>query len=241
MVNLEDKTVAQIVTEDIATAAVFKRNGIDFCCGGKVQLNEICTKKNIDTAKVVEQLSQVLDGAEEKNQENPDDWTLSQLVDHIVSKHHAYIRENMPVIIQFADKVAKVHGHGAPEVIEVAQLVHALEDELMPHMMKEEMMLFPYIKQLEYAKASGLVPTAPFGTVNNPINMMEEEHDSAGETLARLREITSSYRPPEWACNTYRAMYHMLQEFEDDLHLHIHSENNILFPKAVKLEQSFQD
>lgn len=238
MTKLEDKTVAEIVTEDIATAAVFKKNGIDFCCGGKVQLNEICSKKNIDTKVVVEQLKGILSGSADENAENPGTWSLTKLIDHIVTKHHAYVRESLPVILEFANKVAKVHGHGAPEVIEVAQLVNDLEEELMTHMMKEEMRLFPYVKQLEYAKGRSPLPTAPFGSVSNPINMMQVKHDAAGETLARLNEITNGYQPPEWACNTYRALYHMLQEFEEDLHLHIHSENNILFPKAIELERS---
>ncbi len=236
MTELKNKTVAEIVTEDIATASIFKKNGIDFCCGGKVQLDEICTKKDIDTATVVGQLEELMNNTSEKVAQNPDELTLTELADYIVETHHAYINENFNVIIEFADKVSKVHGHGAPEVVEVATLVHALHDELMPHMMKEEMMLFPFIKQLDQHVEGTPAPMPPFGTVNNPIRMMEMEHDSAGENMARIHEITSAYQPPEWACNTYRALYHMLQEFEDDLHIHIHLENNILFPKASALE-----
>lgn len=238
MTDLKEKTVAQIVTEDIATAAIFKRNGIDFCCGGKVGLNDICTKKNLDTNTIVEELTKVMERSDRSTESDPDSMTLSQLIDNINASHHAYVRENLPVLIQFADKVAKVHGHGAPEVVEVSQLVHSLEEELLPHLMKEEMVLFPFVKEMEYAKERGTTPIAPFGTVNNPINMMQIEHEDAGETLARLRVITSDYQPPEWACNTYRALYHMLGEFESDLHLHIHKENNILFPKAIELEAS---
>lgn len=236
MITLKDRTVAEIVTENIATAAVFKRNGIDFCCGGKVKLEDICQKNHIDAKVVVEQLNKVIDEPSKQKEDNPDNWSLTELVDHIIAKHHAYIKENMPLILEFADKVAQVHGDGAPEVIEVASLAHGLSDELLPHMMKEEMMLFPYIKQLDENQQGTPFQRAPFGTVNNPISMMEAEHDSAGEKLTRLHELTSAYQPPEWACNTYRALYHMLQEFENDLHIHIHLENNILFPKASALE-----
>ena len=236
MTELKERTVAEIVTEDIATAAIFKRNGIDFCCGGKVQLDAICTKKNIDTDTVVQQLEALMNEPAEKVSENPDEWSLTRLADHIVDTHHVYVKENMNVILEFADKVAKVHGHGAPEVVEVAQLAHALADELLPHMMKEEMMLFPFIKQLDAHEAGQPAPQPPFGSVGNPIRMMEVEHENAGENMARIHEITNNFQPPEWACNTYRALYHSLQQFEEDLHIHIHLENNILFPKAIALE-----
>jgi regulator of cell morphogenesis and NO signaling len=233
--NLVQKTLAEIVTDNIRSAIVFEEYGLDFCCKGNRLLKDACTDKNIDVQKVVDSLTN-LSGNDNDN-ENPKEWQLDFLVDYIINNHHQYVRRMIPVISLHADKVASVHGKKHPETIQIADLFLAVREELEAHMMKEERILFPQIKQMVLNKRenSQLLPP-PFGTIQNPIRMMEYEHTSAGDALSQIRELSNNYAHPEDACSTFKALYSELKEFEEDLHKHIHLENNILFPKSIILE-----
>lgn len=239
MTTIDNKTVAQMVTENIKTAHVFKKYGIDFCCGGGISIDKACKKKNIDFSKLKEELLAVDDAprAYEYNK-----WELDFLIDHIVNIHHTYVEEAIPLIIQYANRVAEVHGHHYTEVIEINNLFTEVANELASHMKKEEIILFPYIKKLvNLKKEGGYVTRPPFGTVNNPIQMMEREHENAGDIFKEIARLTNNYTAPAEACNTFRALYSKLDEFEQDLHQHIHLENNILHPKAISLEKELMN
>lgn len=228
-----DKTVAEIVAEDYRTAAIFRRYGIDFCCGGKIKVDELCEKKNIDPVKLKNDLAQSLTQYGNPLPENVGTWSLTFLADYIENVHHSYVQENLPLILQYAEKVAKVHGHANPEVITVFEYLEEANLELVPHMMKEEKVLFPLIRTLERAINGGQMPEMP---VQNPISMMEIEHEMVGGLFKAMREITFGFNLPDHACNTWRVLYAKLIEFEEDLFRHIHLENNILFPKAISLQ-----
>ena len=233
--NFAEETVAAAVTENIRTADVFKKHGIDFCCGGNVSLKSVCEKKNLDMDVILAELGQVGVSRDSSGDQSWDDAGL--LIDHILERHHSYVAEAIPILLQYSDKVAKVHGEHATEVVEINRLFQAVASELSSHMQKEEMVLFPLIKELHSAKESGEnFSEHHCGTVANPIRMMEMEHENAGDVLKEIRELSNDFSPPEWACNTYRALYAKLEEFETDLHIHIHLENNILHPLALKLE-----
>lgn len=235
MENIDNKTVAEVVTENIKTADIFKKNGIDFCCGGHVSVKEICTKKGVDYNAIKEELANIDNPP--SNAHDFNSWDLDFLADYIINTHHKYVVEANDLIIQYSDKVAKVHGHHYTEVIEINNLFHEIADELNMHMNKEEMMLFPYIKQLAEAKKNGSkIAPSPFGSIQNPINMMEDEHVGAGDILGKIAVLSNNHTPPAEACNTFRALYAKLEEYQNDLFQHIHLENNILFPKAIKLE-----
>lgn len=236
MEQLREKTVAQMVTENIKTAHIFKKYGIDFCCGGGESIEKACNRKSLD----LNTLEQELLAANNSNERNHDykNWKLPFLIDHIVNIHHQYVEENIPLLRQYSARVAKVHGNTHPEVIEVEDLFHQVADELAAHLKKEELILFPYIKKLVIASEEGSALERPsFGSANNPVEMMKDEHESAGAIFSKIAQLTNNYTPPMGACNTFKAMYAKLDEFEQDLHLHIHLENNILFPKALKLEK----
>ncbi len=236
MENIDKKTVAEIVTENIKTADIFKKNKIDFCCGGDVLVQEICAKKGVDYAALKEELENF--ETEPTGAQDYNTWDLDFLTDYIINTHHKYVKEATDLIIQYSDKVAKVHGHHYIETVKINILFHQLAKEMKEHMHKEEAILFPYIKKMAKAKKedSSLTPPA-FGTINNPINMMEEEHTGAGDILVEIANLSSNFTPPDSACNTYRVLYSKLEEYQNDLFQHIHLENNILFPKAIKLEQ----
>ncbi len=233
----EPITIGEIAARFPAAAKVFQKYSIDFCCGGKRPLDEVCREKGVrpeDLMSEVEHASAPRPGAQ-------GDWwsaSLKELTGHIVATHHEYLKQELPRLGQMADKVLAVHGEKAPGVIPpLHEIFIQLKEELEGHLMKEEMVLFPLIERMESAVSAGLgIPPAHCGSVNNPIRVMEFEHESAGRALAEMRRLTSDYTPPEWACNTFRALYHGLQELEADLHQHIHLENNILHPRASRLE-----
>ncbi len=232
----EEKTVAEVVTENIKTAHVFKKHGIDFCCGGGISIEKACKKHGVDYSILEKEL--VAADTVVSNANNYDNWELSFLIDHILNIHHAYVIESIPIMLEYAHKVANVHGEHHPEVIEINYLVTDVAQELLSHMKKEETILFPYVKQLDSAINNGTkLPESHFGNVNNPIQVMEHEHENAGSIFRQIAVLTNNYTTPEYACNTFKALYAKLEEFELDLHQHIHLENNILFPKAIKLEQ----
>jgi len=236
MENIDDKTVAEIVTENIKTADVFKKNGIDFCCGGNVKVQEICAKKGVDYSKLKEDILNI--GIAPKGSSDFNTWDLDFLTDYIINTHHKYVKEANELIIQYSDKVAKVHGHHFTETIEINKLFHEIANELNMHMQKEEQILFPFIKEIAKAKKEGIrLSPPPFGSIQNPINMMEMEHTDAGEILFKIKDLSNNHTPPEGACNTFKALYSKLEEYQNDLFQHIHLENNILFPKAIQYEQ----
>lgn len=239
MDTLTQKQVGEFVAEDFRTAAVFTQYGIDFCCRGNRTLEEVCNKNGIETSELVGRLEQILNS---KGNETIDykSWPLDLLIDYIEKKHHRYVEEKTPILKQFLDKLCRVHGERHPELFQINELFTASAGELAQHMKKEELVLFPFIKTLVKAELTNTAVQAPgFGTVKNPIAMMMQEHDNEGVRFRKIAEITNNYNPPADACNTYRVTFSMLQEFEEDLHLHIHLENNILFPAAEKLENRF--
>lgn len=236
--DLGQTTIGEIVARDYRTAELFKKYKIDFCCGGKRKLVEVIREKGLSVNAVVAELHEMTSNPQRGSQ-NYTQWEPDFLMDYIVNTHHRYLKSAIPTLLMYAKKVAAVHGKEHPEVIEVAKVFEQLANDLDPHLLKEEEILFPYIRQMSNARHTGqMLPEAHFGTVNNPLRVMEHEHDTAGELMRVISELTNHYTPPADACNTYRVLYAGLREFEDDLHQHVHLENNILFKKAAELEEA---
>jgi regulator of cell morphogenesis and NO signaling len=236
--SMKNQTVAQIVTDDFRTAEIFKKHGIDFCCGGKKSISQVCKEKHLD-AEELEQEILILQNQVAERDHKFNEWKLSFLADYIVNVHHNYVNNNMELISGFADKVAKVHGHHNTETVEINELWKDVVSELTTHMKKEELVLFPYINNLERFSLGTLpeFPKTHFATVKSPVAMMEQEHEMVGELLHLIQVLSNNFTPPDYACNTYKVLYLKLNEFAEDLHQHIHLENNILFPKAIALEE----
>ena len=234
------KTVAEIALERPRAAAMFEKLGIDYCCGGRKPLAAACEAAGIDVNHVADLLERSA-GTDQIGIE-AGNWagqSLASLINHIVKKHHAYCREEGLRLEPLLEKVVSKHGKHHPELHRVQELFASLRDELSMHLMKEENMLFPYIVGLEEsAKHKSAPPRAPFGTVQNPVRMMVQEHDSAGNLTKEIRRLTQNYVTPEGACNSFKALYQGLEAFEADLHQHIHLENNLLFPRAIALEDA---
>lgn len=238
MENLRNKTVGEIVKDDFRAADIFTSYGIDFCCGGKISVTEACAENGCDESKVLSEI-EALQFQSGSSAHDFDSWKIDFLSEYIIHTHHQYVSKAIPQIIPLAEKVADVHGDHHPEVIQINELFHELADELLMHMQKEEMILFPYIKNLIIAEsAGGCADGSCFGTIASPISVMEAEHENAGVILKQLYALSDGYTAPEDACNTFRVLYGKLKEFEADLHVHIHLENNILFPKSIELEQA---
>ncbi|MFI0428671.1 iron-sulfur cluster repair di-iron protein [Mariniflexile sp. HMF6888] len=233
------KQIGQFVAEDFRTAAVFTKYKIDFCCNGNRTIEEACTKKGIDSNMLIDELEAVLNSKTDQTIDYKS-WPLDLLAEYIEKKHHRYVEEKIPILRQFLDKLCNVHGERHPELFEINKLFTASAGELAAHMKKEELVLFPFVKRMVNAKLGNTtIQPPPFGTVENPIAMMMQEHDNEGVRFRQIAELTNNYTPPADGCNTYIVTFAMLKEFEQDLHLHIHLENNILFPEAIKLEQQF--
>ena len=231
-----DMTIRDIVANDFRTAAVFQRHGIDFCCKGDRSVHDACQNGRVTADQVLKDIEDAT-SIPASGGLRPNTWDLNTLVSYIVGNHHAFVRQITPVLLTHTKKVAAVHGEGHPELPEVARLFREVADEMTSHMAKEEQILFPYIVALEESARAGTPqPSAPFGTVRHPIRMMEMEHEVAGDAMARIRTLTSGYAIPAGACTTYRVCLQELEAFERDLHEHVHLENNILFPKAARLE-----
>ncbi|MBK7869880.1 MAG: iron-sulfur cluster repair di-iron protein [Saprospiraceae bacterium] len=235
---MNHQTIGEIVAQDYRAANVFKRYGIDFCCGGKRSVADACIEKGVDLAVLEQELSE-LNRQPSPLQMSYQNWSADFLADYIINRHHAYVRKATPEITAYAEKVAKVHGKRHPETVEIFYNWKALSSELESHLLKEENILFPYIKKMAKTEDNQSF-RPPFGTVQNPINIMEMEHDEAGELIHAIRKLSNDFTPPEDACTTYRVLFSMLEEFENDLHEHVHIENNILFPKAIGLEEQFK-
>jgi regulator of cell morphogenesis and NO signaling len=239
--NEAGETVGEIAAKDLRKAEVFKKYGIDFCCGGKKTLKQACAEANIDAAPVEAALEASNSATAQGNSNDYNRWQADFLADYIYNQHHIYYYEEGPVISDLADKVAARHGHHFTELYEVRELYKELQGELHSHFIKEEKVLFPFIKAIIKAKRTGdFSEVEAFPSVKEPVQMMEMEHEGAGEILLQLRKTTNNYRLPEDACNSFSLLYKKLEALEADLHQHIHLENNILFPKALQLERELR-
>lgn len=233
----ENQVIGELVAKDYRTASVFKKYGIDFCCQGNRTIHDACDKKKIDTKAVVHDLDEAMLSTRDTTTDFQS-WPLDLLCDYIEKKHHRYVVSRTAEIVPFLDKVCRVHGESHPELLQIRDHFTTTAGELAMHMKKEELILFPFIRKMVQAKQDHTaLPTPQFGTVQYPIEAMMNEHFAEGERLSLIEELSNHYTPPVDACNTYRVTYALLKEFEQDLHMHIHLENNILFPKAIKLER----
>jgi regulator of cell morphogenesis and NO signaling len=236
MMTATTQTVREIALEQPTAIRVFERFGIDYCCGGRKPLAEACAAMNLEIDSVLT----ALEAAEKDPRTETDNWagkSLESLSEHILSKHHAYVKQELPRLAWLAEKVVNRHGATKPELAEIAGRLGQLDEELTNHLAKEEAVLFPYIAGLERSVTTGTPrPPSCFGTVANPIAMMTQEHDAAGTLIGEIRRLSGDFTTPAGACPTFHAFYDGLKEFEQDLHQHIHLENNILFPRAIELE-----
>ncbi|MFV7772364.1 iron-sulfur cluster repair di-iron protein [Shewanella marisflavi] len=221
--------VGEIVANDFRSAHLFSQFGIDFCCGGGISLERAIKRFDVDEAQLIEALMAL--GIEGEKQQGLDQLPLSELLDYIEATHHSFVREKAPLLIEYSQKMVRAHGEHYDEIKPFAGWIRALFEDLMPHLMKEEQILFPAIR----AMANGEQVNGCFGHIGNPINAMEHEHDQASEIIERLRTLTNDFTPPAHACTTWRICYATLEEFVADLRQHIHVENNILFPKALAI------
>lgn len=230
MNEIAEKKVGSIVAENFRTAKIFTDYGIDFCCKGGIKLSDACEKKGVNVEEISALLEQIV---KQKDETHYQDFGMADLVDHIVGVHHKYVETTIPALKFYLDKIAKVHGDNHPELLVIRDEFFNTADALTAHMKKEEFILFPYIKAMESARKNHF-PLSPahFGDIENPIAMMEEEHETEGDRFRKISELSNNYTPPADACQTYKVAFAMLQEFENDLHTHIHLENNILFPEA---------
>jgi regulator of cell morphogenesis and NO signaling len=237
--GLSDETLGEIAAKDLRKAEVFKKYGLDFCCGGKKTVKESCAEKGIDVTKVEQELQNTDKTAFTARALPYNDWSIDFLADYIVNTHHSYVRKSIPDIRTYGEKVAKVHGTHHPELMRINKLAQEVCDEMSSHMVKEETVLFPHVKQLVAAKnnGSGKVEFGNHQTVETPINIMEMEHEVVGEKMDEISKISNNYQLPQDACASYSFLFEILAEFENDLHIHVHLENNILFPKALEMEK----
>lgn len=234
-----NKTVGSFVTENYRTASIFDKYGIDYCCRGNRSLEEACSEVAVDKQAVLDEL-ETLTAEKPTDDNDPAKWPLDLLADYIEKKHHRYVEKAIPELFAYLGKVVAAHGGKHPEVIEIAEHFRQSAGELTRHMKKEELMLFPFIKKMVDAQEHGKpIPKAIFGNVQNPIATMMQEHENEGERFRLIAGLSNNYGAPNDACNTYRVTYGLLKAFQDDLHRHIHLENNILFPKAIEMEAYF--
>lgn len=225
-----DTTLGDVVTTNPAAARVLERHGLDYCCGGRRSLGDACESGGVEVDGLLGEIAALGAGSEP-------DWASmgpADLVDHLEAVHHAYLHDELGLLDALAAKVAEVHGSRHPELAEVHRTYAELHAELVPHLMKEEQILFPMIRELA---ASDSAPSFHCGSLANPISTMMFEHDRAGELLERLRELSGGYALPEDACASYTSLYQRLEALEADTHLHVHKENNILFPTVVEIER----
>ena len=232
-----DMTVRDLAIEVPQSTRIFERLKIDYCCGGDKSLGQACASAGVDVEDVMKTLAEVTRSTAQEDRIDFQNVSLTELIEHIVHTHHFFTKSELDRLQLLADKVLAAHGGNHPELVHLGELLTRLSADLKPHMFKEELILFPYIMAMTAAAdQNSAVPFPPFGTVNNPIRMMMKEHDTAGEILRELRSLTSDYKVPADACASYQTLYQALENFETDLHQHIHLENNILFPKAIDLE-----
>ncbi|WP_442267660.1 iron-sulfur cluster repair di-iron protein [Tenacibaculum sp. ZS6-P6] len=234
--NINNKTlVSEIVANNYKTASIFKKYKVDFCCNGNRTIETVSKENNISSSIIINEINDLL------NQTAPptdyQNWNLDFLADYIYQNHHKYVERQVPEVIHYLDKIYKVHGDNHPELNEIRQLFKKSADELTMHMKKEELILFPFIKKIaKAAKDNSKLEKPPFETIQNPIDMMHTEHDDEGERFRKIEELSNNYNVPKDACNSYKIAFSLLKDFEQDLHKHIHLENNILFKKAIQTE-----
>lgn len=232
----DQSTLRSIALDQPATIRVFERYHLDYCCGGDRPLAVACAQKGIDAAEVLAALADATRAPEPAGDFT--EATLSELIRHIIRTHHAYVRSELPRLLPLAERVAAKHGPSHPEVIEIERGLCLLAGDLLFHLDKEEKILFPYIEALEESRKLGAAaPRACFDTVESPIRSMLNEHEAAGALLNEMRTVSRNFSAPAGACPTYVGLYDGLDAFEKDLHRHVHLENNLLFPRAIALEQ----
>lgn len=230
-----NKTIGAFVAEDYRTAKVFEQYGIDFCCGGQVTLAATCQGKKLDLDKILLEIVAAQREPIERS-ENYAAWTLPFLVDHIVNTHHVYLKENDEQIVDYARKIADVHGAHHPEVIEISVIFAKIATDMAAHLKHEEEVFFPAIKRADAAVSSGNNPdTLDRVLIKTSLEKLHREHEEIGDAIHQIRHLAKEYAIPEGVCNTFVVTYRKLKEFEDDLHKHVHLENNILFAKAAQL------
>ncbi len=230
-----NKTIGEIVAADFRTAKVFENHGIDFCCGGKVALAATCTEKGLDLAALTRELEAVNSEPADRSQ-NYSSWTLPFLADYIVNTHHVYLKENDEQIAAYARKIAGVHGAHHPEVVRIAAIFDKIATDMTVHLKEEEEVFFPAVKRADAARMAGNAPDAKDReTIRTDLLKLHREHEEIGDAVHTIRHLSKDYALPDDACNTFMLTYRMLKEFEDDLHKHVHLENNILFQKAAEL------
>jgi len=233
--NASDRTIGEIVADDYRTAKVFEKHGIDFCCGGNVALAAICTNKGIDLAAITAELEAVKSEPVERSQ-NYASWEMPFLADYIINAHHSYIKENIGQIAAYAHKIAAVHGANHPEVIKIDAIFDKIASDMATHLREEEEVFFPAIKRADAKRKAGAAPeTKDIETIKNSLNKLSHEHEEIGDAMHAIRHLAKEYAIPGDVCNTFVITYQKLKEFEDDLHKHVHLENNILFLKAAQL------
>lgn len=233
------QTVGEYVANDFRTAAVFTKFNIDFCCKGNIAVDEVCEKKGINKNQLFLELEKVT-FSEIEEAINYKAWPTDLLIQYILKIHHTYVRQKIPVLQQYLEKLCKVHGVKHPELFEINDLFGISAAELEVHLRKEEDILFPHIEKMMQAIEHNLTIEQPyFGSVDNPLAVLHNDHDTEGRLFERIASLTNNYTPPEDACQTYRVTFEMLKDFEVDLHKHIHLENNIVFIRAKELENCF--
>jgi regulator of cell morphogenesis and NO signaling len=239
MINSET-SVKEVALHLPESTRLFEQLKIDYCCGGNQPLAEACASAGLDVVTVIEMLDEVAQsGSQDGSVWDGQNASLPELIEHILNTHHVFTKSEMARLEALTGKVIEAHGRNHPELIDLGELFNRVCGDLTPHMFKEERVLFPYILAMSRASDKNEPgPFAPFGTVNNPVRMMMREHDTVGEILRELRAVTSDYKVPADACISYQTLYQALENFERDLHQHIHLENNLLFPKALDLEES---
>lgn len=227
--NLESRKIGDIVTDNFKAAEIFKKYGIDFCCGGNSPLKQACTEKNIDVAVLSQELAELAEQPADAAH-NFKEWDLGFLCDYIVNTHHQTVTRLLPQVLAYTRKIADVHGSHHPELLQIATLFSQINDELLPHLKNEEELLFPAIKDVI---KTGSAPSRE--TIKSEIARMSKEHEFAGGAMDRINKLSSGYQLPPDACNSYMVAFKLLEQFEDDLHIHVHLENNIVYPKALDL------
>lgn len=236
--SLADRRLADLVSEDARAATILETYGLDFCCNGTRTLDDACRERGVATPTVAAALAELGPPAD-SDRLPPDFAELDRLTRHIVDTHHKYVRDTIPVVLGWLDRLVERHGGHHPELREVRSVFQTLAADMMSHMAKEETLLFPAIDELaREQRVGGHLPAGPFATILHPVRVMEDDHQLAAGLLERLRDVTSGYQVPADGCATYKACYAELSRFEQDLHRHVHLENHVLFPKALEIEQA---
>lgn len=232
---LKTRSVGSFVADDYRAASVFQKYGIDFCCRGGISIEEVAKINDLNADQLLSEIKVAVSGTSSEGTDFKS-WPLDLLADYIEKKHHRYVERTVPALKQYLDKICEVHGENHPELVTIRQEFYAAAENLASHMKKEEVMLFPYIRKMASIEDCNEKLDPGYWTVKNPIRVMMNEHDTEGERFRLISKLSNDYTAPDDACRTYQVSFALLKEFESDLHLHIHLENNILFPSAIALE-----